>query len=158
MLESVQHQVRLGMEAYANSARVDWVLEWPGQVVLVVTATFWTKQVSEALESGEAGKLKQVADSNTADLLNIVNLVRGELTKMNRATLSALVVMDVHARDTVAHLSELGIEGEPSNFSWLSQLRMYWEDIHDDPENLSVSFLLLSCLGPLARTYAVLPD
>ena len=53
--------------------------------------------------------------------------VRGDLTKLNRATLSALVVMDVHARDTTMQLAREGIEGEPGHFSWLSQLRMYWE-------------------------------
>lgn len=45
-----------------------------------------------------------------------------------RATLSALVVMDVHARDVVAQLASEGIEGQPQHFSWLSQLRMYWEE------------------------------
>lgn len=45
----------------------------------------------------------------------------------HRATLSALVVMDVHARDVVAQLAAEGIEGQPQHFSWLSQLRMYWE-------------------------------
>ena len=46
--------------------------------------------------------------------------------------------MDVHARDVVAQLAKEGIEGEPGHFSWLSQLRMYWEDLHDEPENLTV--------------------
>lgn len=36
--------------------------------------------------------------------------------------------MDVHARDVVAQLASEGIEGQPQHFSWLSQLRMYWED------------------------------
>lgn len=35
--------------------------------------------------------------------------------------------MDVHARDVVAQLAAEGIEGQPQHFSWLSQLRMHWE-------------------------------
>lgn len=50
-----------------------------------------------------------------------------------RATLSALVVMDVHARDVAAQLAAEGIEGQPQHFSWLSQLRMYWEDPPGQP-------------------------
>jgi hypothetical protein len=44
-----------------------------------------------------------------------------------RSTLSALVVMDVHARDVVEQLANEEIEGQPGHFSWLSQLRMYSE-------------------------------
>jgi hypothetical protein len=45
-----------------------------------------------------------------------------------RATLSALVVMDVHARDVAAGLAaEEGVAGQPGAFSWTSQLRQYWE-------------------------------
>lgn len=36
--------------------------------------------------------------------------------------------MDVHARDVVVQLAAEGIEGQPQHFSWLSQLRMYWEE------------------------------
>jgi hypothetical protein len=48
MVASVQETVRKGMAAYPDRPRAQWVLEWPGQVVLAVTAIFWT-QVSHAL-------------------------------------------------------------------------------------------------------------
>lgn len=63
----------------------------------------------------------------TAQLGDVVGLVRGELSGLARATLSALVVMDVHARDVAAQLAAEGIQGQAGHFSWLSQLRMYWE-------------------------------
>jgi dynein heavy chain len=73
------------------------------------------------------GAVGKVADSTVAELLKIIDLVRGQLTKLNRATLAALVTMDVHARDVTRHLADLGVS-EASDFQWTSQLRMYWEE------------------------------
>lgn len=61
----------------------------------------------------------------SSDLLKVVDLVRGELTKLQRATLGALVVMDVHARDVVGALAE-GAVSSQSDFDWQAQLRSYW--------------------------------
>ena len=58
MVESVHETCKLGVAAYAQTAREKWVLEWPGQVVLVVTGIFWTQDVTNALTQDIAGKCK----------------------------------------------------------------------------------------------------
>ena len=56
MAESMKESCKLGVAAYAAQAREQWVLEWPGQVVLAVTAIFWTSAVANALKNGIPGK------------------------------------------------------------------------------------------------------
>ena len=124
MFAAVQAETAKAVEAYAGEKREDWVLAWPGQVVLVGSAIYWTSGCVEAIESG---KLADFEKLNTSQLSDIVSLVRGNLSKLNRKTLSALVVMDVHARDVVAAMVKEGV-AESTDFSWLSQLRMYWEE------------------------------
>lgn len=43
MVESMRSVIASGVAAYAGAARRDWVLAWPGQVVLAVTAIYWTQ-------------------------------------------------------------------------------------------------------------------
>ena len=52
--------------------------------------------------------------------------MRGELTGLQRATLGALVVMDVHARDVVGALAGAGVS-QLEEFEWQAQLRTYWQ-------------------------------
>ena len=56
MAESIKESCKLGVAAYAAQAREQWVLEWPGQVVLAVSAIFWTSAVTNALQNGIPGQ------------------------------------------------------------------------------------------------------
>ena len=47
MKESLKKIVTDGMASYSTTSRVDWVLDWPGQVVLTVNLIYWTIQVTE---------------------------------------------------------------------------------------------------------------
>lgn len=125
MRSTVLDQCSRSLKAYTQVSRAQWTLEWPGQVVLTVNQIHWTAGVTRAISRGKAG-LKEFLDKSNAELQFIVMKVRGDLTYLQRCTLGALVVIDVHARDVVEHLIANGVS-DVGNFDWQSQLRYYWE-------------------------------
>lgn len=52
--------------------------------------------------------------------------IRGNLTKIMRLKIVALVTIEVHARDVLEKLYKSGLM-DVTSFDWLSQLRFYWE-------------------------------
>ncbi|XP_033642613.1 dynein heavy chain 3, axonemal-like [Asterias rubens] len=124
MRRSLQEVTGKAVAAYPETPRKTWVLNWPGQVVIAASTIYWTSEVTKAIE--ENG-LEVYLDKCNKQIEEIVELVRGKLTKMARITLGALIVIDVHARDVVANLCNQLIT-DPVSFSWISQLRYYYEE------------------------------
>ncbi|TWW56799.1 Dynein heavy chain 7, axonemal [Takifugu flavidus] len=124
MLRSVRDEVARSTVAYGETQRNQWVKEWPGQVVLCSSQIFWTLEVHEAIRDGTPG-LKNYYQKLQEQLNDIVEMVRGKLSKQTRISLGALVTIDVHARDVVMELIDKGVSKE-MDFQWLAQLRYYW--------------------------------
>ncbi|KAL0984291.1 hypothetical protein UPYG_G00139540 [Umbra pygmaea] len=124
MMTSVRDVIHKGLDQYVQVPRKKWVLQWPGQVVICASSIFWTSEVSEAIETNT---LNTYVEKSNAQIADIVELVRGKLNGGARMTLGALTVIDVHARDVVAKLAEDRISSL-NDFSWVSQLRYFWED------------------------------
>ncbi|XP_075795609.1 dynein axonemal heavy chain 1 isoform X2 [Pelodiscus sinensis] len=123
MKASVRDNIERSIWVYPNTQRTLWVLQWPGQVTIAGCQTFWTKEVSEALEAGDLST--RLFPQLSAQLSDLVALVRGKLSRMQRTVLSALIVIEVHAKDVAAKLIEENVMSE-NDFEWISQLRYYW--------------------------------
>ncbi|KAG7240353.1 hypothetical protein INR49_026924, partial [Caranx melampygus] len=123
MKATLRDNIDRSLKVYPEHPRSEWVLSWPGQVVIAGCQVFWTTEVSEALEQGDlAERLYPQLQTQLGDL---VQLVRQGLSRMQRAVLSALIVIEVHAKDVAAKLVEEQVSSV-NDFEWISQLRYYW--------------------------------
>ncbi|CAO2638238.1 Dynein axonemal heavy chain 1 [Lemmus lemmus] len=123
MKASVRDIIEQAIKAYPTMPRTEWVLNWPGQVTIAGCQTYWTMEVAQALEADNiSSKLFPQLSKQLSDL---VALVRGKLSRMQRAVLSALIVIEVHAKDVVSKLISEHIVSV-HDFEWISQLRYYW--------------------------------
>jgi hypothetical protein len=91
--------------------------------VLAASSVYWSIEVEQTIREGGSGALKAYVEHKlNPQLQQIVELVRGKLTSVQMSTLGALVVIDVHARDTVVMMYEAKVE-KVYDFNWQSQLR-----------------------------------
>ncbi|KAM4722817.1 dynein axonemal heavy chain 1 [Rhinophrynus dorsalis] len=123
MKASVRDYIERSLKVYPQTPRTEWVLNWPGQVTIAGCQTFWTKEVSDALEAGDLPS--RLFPQLEAQVSGLVSLVRGKLSRMQRSIISALIVIEVHAKDVAARLIEENVNSV-NDFEWISQLRYYW--------------------------------
>ena len=52
MIVSLKDVTTQAVGVYEEEPRVQWVVEWPGQVVLAATSIYWTRDVAAAIRNG----------------------------------------------------------------------------------------------------------
>ncbi|CAB0007617.1 unnamed protein product [Nesidiocoris tenuis] len=112
------------VKAYKNTPRAEWVLAWPGMVIICASSVNWTTEVTQSIESKQ---LKKQVDKSNKQIDELVKIVRSDLNPGHRITIEALITIDVHARDVVKNLNDRRVLST-ADFNWLSQLRYYCYD------------------------------
>eukprot|EP01060_Flectonema_neradi_P024452 TRINITY_DN332_c4_g1_i1.p1 TRINITY_DN332_c4_g1~~TRINITY_DN332_c4_g1_i1.p1 ORF type:complete len:2023 (+),score=366.21 TRINITY_DN332_c4_g1_i1:62-6070(+) len=135
MSDTVLEQIKDGLKDYSvrhcsTSAenRQQWMLQWPSQVVICVSQIYWVRETEEAISQGLTG-LTNHANKSRQQLEVLVESVRGDLKPVERSTIQAMIVIEVHAMDVVD--KELINENvtSASQFTWQAQLRYYYEEM-----------------------------
>uniref|UniRef100_A0A4W3JAI5 Dynein heavy chain linker domain-containing protein n=3 Tax=Callorhinchus milii TaxID=7868 RepID=A0A4W3JAI5_CALMI len=91
MKRSLEEVMLQAIIAYPETAREQWVLSWPGQIVLASSIVYWTAAVSQAFTQKDG--LPDFLQNSNKQIEDTVTLVRGKLTKMARITLGALITI-----------------------------------------------------------------
>jgi dynein heavy chain len=142
---TLKTQTELGLDDYKVTPRADWTLKWPQQVILGGSSVYWTIEVNDVINGGGSKGLREYVDTKlNPQLLQIVELVRKGVNKVQMSTLGCLVVIDVHARDTIDMMSEAKVESV-NDFNWVSQLRYTWDPSWKKGQAVEVGDLTLVC-------------
>lgn len=72
MRTSLRYVTTRAFKAYAVKSRVEWLLDWPGQVAICVSQMYWT---AEVIESIRQNNLREYEQKCTLQLQGIVNKV-----------------------------------------------------------------------------------
>ncbi|XP_037663926.1 dynein heavy chain 2, axonemal isoform X2 [Choloepus didactylus] len=133
-LRDLLRNCRLALKKFLNK-RDKWVKDWAGQMVITASQIQWTADVTKCLhtakERGDRKILKVMKKKQVSMLNKYSEAIRGNLTKIMRLKIVALVTIEIHARDVLEKLYKSGLM-DVSSFDWLSQLRFYWEKDLDD--------------------------
>ncbi|KAJ3226918.1 Dynein heavy chain 6, axonemal [Clydaea vesicula] len=126
MVAVLRKLLKVSLGEYEDSKRSDWVREHVGQIVVTGNQVIWCRDVSECLRNNDALKsLTALKQKWITNLSQLANLVRGELSKIQRAILGALITIDVHNRDIIQSMIKAGVTSS-GDFEWTKQLRYYW--------------------------------
>lgn len=130
MKQSLHTAMKTGLLDYDGRNRSDWVLDHPGQIVATVAQIMWARGTERAISATQAPTLQDWYQHNVDDLLGLIKQIRGNLAKLQRQKIVALVTTDVHARDIVEDLMKQNV-ADTGDFTWMQQLRYYWERVDD---------------------------
>ncbi|XP_069834127.1 dynein axonemal heavy chain 6 [Dendropsophus ebraccatus] len=130
MYSSLRRLSKAAIADYQNKNRVEWVVAGhPSQVVLTISQLMWCRDLTHCLEGEAEENLNSVAEFekvNFERLNALAGLVRGQLPALHRNIITALITIDVHARDIVSDLVKDQVNSIDS-FEWQRQLRYYWD-------------------------------
>ncbi|KAI9224248.1 dynein heavy chain and region D6 of dynein motor-domain-containing protein [Blastocladiella britannica] len=127
MFSTVRRLLKLALADFDPAERQSWLLEHTGQVVLTASQVMWCAEVTKCLESKDpTAALRVFKEKAITSLAQCAGIVRGELTKLQRAVMGALITIDVHARDIIIEMIDSGVTSL-DDFGWLKQLRYYWD-------------------------------
>ena len=129
MFVSLRRITKYALNDYQQKEREVWLTEHPSQVVLTVNCLMWCRDVTAVLTAPPEEveeKLKAFEQKSFTDLNKLAALVRTDLPKLVRLTLSSLITIDVHSRDIISELVAKDVRFEQA-FDWQKQQRYYWD-------------------------------
>ncbi|EKX36467.1 hypothetical protein GUITHDRAFT_97557 [Guillardia theta CCMP2712] len=134
MRQTLRKVLNQTLSSMKGTKREKWVNDFPGQLLITAGQMQWTSECEKGLLDSEKGNKVGVrtAKKKQVVLLNkYAEMVRGQLNKLNRNKVVAIITIEVHARDVIDKMIKNGT-AYLNDFEWMSQLRFYWDKEIDD--------------------------
>ena len=122
-------------DKFKNKQYQDWVKIWPGQIILVVTAILFTKDMTELMKKNDFKKIKEIHKEIVDEIDVLTSMVRSKITDVHRTTMSSLITSRVHDRDQVETMmaESKNSKDAQADFIWQMYMKFSYE-IDDEPQ------------------------
>eukprot|EP00163_Fabomonas_tropica_P002875 TRINITY_DN1232_c0_g1_i1.p1 TRINITY_DN1232_c0_g1~~TRINITY_DN1232_c0_g1_i1.p1 ORF type:complete len:4516 (+),score=1594.38 TRINITY_DN1232_c0_g1_i1:127-13674(+) len=134
MRETLRTLLRNAMPAMKSSRPEKAIKDTTGMLLLTGGQIVWTADCTKALMDLENGKsknsLKVLKKKQLAKLNRLTDMVRGQLTHLERLKIVAILTLEVHGRDVIEKMIKAGCNST-NDFEWLQQLRYYWDKVDE---------------------------
>lgn len=100
MKRTLNIHAKKGVFNYAKEDRIDWIKEQLGMIALVGTQIWWTFAVEDVfrqMANGNKHAMKNELAKETAELNDLIQLVRQDISSLLRKCVNTLIILDVHA-------------------------------------------------------------
>ncbi|GFN96617.1 dynein heavy chain 6, axonemal-like [Plakobranchus ocellatus] len=128
MFASIRRLIKKNIKDFETSDLVTWVMVNASQIVLTICQMMWTRDVSNILKDNRTAvrNMRDFEQRSYLELSTLAAVVRGEIPKLARSTLCALITINVHARDMITEMVKKQVR-DLLSFDWQKQLRYYWD-------------------------------
>uniref|UniRef100_A0A5K3FEA9 Dynein heavy chain, cytoplasmic n=2 Tax=Mesocestoides corti TaxID=53468 RepID=A0A5K3FEA9_MESCO len=110
-----------------------WLDRYQAQLVVLAAQICWSESVETALTGTKSPELlTSCLRSVEAMLTLLADTVLREQPPVRRRKLEHLIMEHVHQRDVLRSLIQAGVQS-PRSFTWLSQMRFYFDPKQSDP-------------------------
>ncbi|XP_052828987.1 dynein axonemal heavy chain 6-like [Octopus bimaculoides] len=135
MFASIRQLVKRAVLDHDETEYKTWLIslvDFSLKVILAVSMVMWCRDAHLCLENEDncLEMMKVFEKKCFSDLNQLASLVSGKLSKLNRATVCALITTKVNARDIISELVKKKVDSIES-FDWQKQLRYYWDTTTD---------------------------
>ena len=110
MRNTLARRLKEGNQQFPSekAAKREWILDQPAQIVVTVDMIQWCSQTEEAINQmqDEPDALNQWFTANDDQLKLLTDMVRGNLSDLNRQKIAALITQDVHSKAIIEDLKK----------------------------------------------------
>ena len=114
-----------------DSSYRDWIQGYPSQVLNLTLQVVWTRLMEKNMEQADS-VIATVQEWSQSQLDFLASYVLSDLPMLVRKKAESMIIELVHQRDVAKKMIQNAINS-PTDFSWLSYLRFYYDASCGDP-------------------------
>jgi len=111
-------------KAKETVSRGEWLLLDPSQITLLMSLISWVHHVEQHMKTNSLAK---GLEEQKAMLIDLINIVRGNIEKHVRTKVMCMITLDTHSRDIIDLLVREQVKA-PEEFQWQSQMKAYYDE------------------------------